>query len=265
MTAMRMLVSPEPRGHFVQFCGSDERYLVRNVGRFLFEGLVSGDSLAVVATQARRDAFVSEMERLGGDVESASAAGRLCLLDRDETLAQICVAGQPNRERFEEIIGGLLRNLPGKRARAYGEMVGKLWDEGHRAEAICLEELWNELQKTTPFTLFCSYAIDVFSDDFQLVAVDPVLCTHTQLFPGGLDRALESAVNTAMDDVLGDRVHSLRSLIKANYRPSWGVVPRPESMILWLRNNLPDLADAIIDRAREHYELLSHDAKWEPA
>ncbi|HET9392651.1 MAG TPA: MEDS domain-containing protein [Candidatus Rubrimentiphilum sp.] len=249
----------------MQFCGADERFLVRNVGRFLFEGLEAGDSLAIVATQSRRDKFVDEIMRLGGDAGSASAEGRLRLLDRDRTLEQICVAGQPNRERFDEIIGGMLRKLPGERIRAYGEMVGKLWEEGRRAEAICLEDLWNDLQKTTPFTLFCSYSIDVFSDDFQLASVDPVLCAHTQLFPGGLDRALERAVNTAMDDVLGDRVHNLRSLIKANYRPSWGVVPRPESMILWLRNNLPDLADAIVDRAREHYDLLSREASWEPA
>src|SRR6478672_8836550 len=142
MTAMRMLVSPEPRGHFVQFCGADERYLVRNVGKFLFEGLEAGESLAVVATRPRRDAFTGEVQRLGGDIESASAQGRLALLDRDETLAQICIAGQPNRERFEAVVGGVLRALPGKRVRAYGEMVGKLWDEGRRAEAICLEELW---------------------------------------------------------------------------------------------------------------------------
>src|ERR1700731_813620 len=99
MAGMRMVVSPEPRGHFVQFCGPDERYLVGNVGRFLFEGLEAGDSLAVIATQPRRNAFVGEIERLGGDLESASSEGGLRFLDGDQTLAQICVAGQPNRER----------------------------------------------------------------------------------------------------------------------------------------------------------------------
>ena len=92
-----------------------------------------------------------------------------------------------------------------------------------------------------------------------------MLCTHTHLFPGGLDRALDEALNTAMDEVLGDRVNSLRSLITANYRPAWGVVPKPESVILWLRNNLPDLAEQVIGRAREHYDAICQEPTWEPA
>ncbi len=262
---MRMLVSPEPRGHFVQFCGADERYLIGNVGRFLFEGLQAGEGLVVIATPERRDAFIREVARLGGDPEAAIADGRFQLYDRDKTLGQICVAGQPNKDRFETIVGGALENVPAERIRAYGEMVGKLWSEGRRGEAILLEQMWNELQTKMSFSLFCSYSIDVFGEDFELMHIDPVLCTHTHLFPGGLDRALGKALNSAMDEVLGERVEGLRSLMKANYRPAWGVVPRPESMILWLRNNLPDLADAIIGRAREHYETLSQQAAWDPA
>jgi hypothetical protein len=262
---MRMLVTPEPRGHFVQFCGSDERFLVANVGRFLFEGLQAGEGLVVIATPERQAAFIGEMVRLGGDPEAAVSDGRFQLYDRDATLEQICVAGQPNKSRFETIVGGALENMPAERIRAYGEMVGKLWGEGRRAEAILLEHMWNELQLKLTFSLFCSYAIDVFGADFELSRVDEVLCAHTHLFPGGLDRALDEALNKAMNDVLGDRMDSLRSLITANYRPAWGVVPKPESVILWLRNNLPDLAEQVIGRAREHYEAISQEPTWEPA
>ena len=262
---MRMLVSPEPRGHFVQFCGADQRFLIGNVGRFLFEGLQAGDGLVVIATAEHRDAFIREVARLGGDPEAAIAGGRFQLFDRDKTLDQICVARQPDKARFESVVGGALENVPGKRIRAYGEMVGKLWSDGRRGEAILLEQMWNELQAKLSFSLFCSYSIDVFGEDFKLTHIDPVLCTHTHLFPGGFDRALDNALNSAMDELLGDRVESLRSLMKANYRPAWGIVPRPESMILWLRNNLPDLADAIIGRAREHYDKISQKPAWDPA
>jgi hypothetical protein len=262
---MRMLVTPEPRGHFVQFSGADERFLIGNVGRFLFEGLETGEGLVVIATPERRDAFIREVARLGGDPEAAMADGRFQLYDRDKTLEQICVAGQPNRNRFETVVGGALENVPAERIRAYGEMVGKLWSDDRRAEAILLEQMWNELQTKIAFSLFCSYSIDVFGEDFELSRIDPVLCTHTHLFPGGLDRALDQALNSAMDEVLGDRVESLRSLIKANYRPAWGVVPKPESVILWLRNNLPDLAEQVIGRAREHYDAISQEPTWEPA
>jgi hypothetical protein len=260
-----MLVTPEPRGHFVQFSGADDRYLIANVGRFLFEGLQAGDGLVVIATAERRLAFIDEVARLGGDAPAAIADGRFQLYDRDETLALISVAGQPNKDRFQTIVGGALENVPAERIRAYGEMVGKLWSDGKRAEAILLEQMWNELQTKMTFSLFCSYAIDVFGEDFELSRIDPVLCTHTHLFPGGLDRALDTALNSAMDEVLGDRVEGLRSLIKANYRPAWGAVPKPESVILWLRNNLPDLAEQVIGRAREHYNAISQEPTWEPA
>ena len=98
-----------------------------------------------------------------------------------------------------------------------------------------------------------------------MTGIDPVLCAHTHLFPAGLDGALDGAVNLAMDEVLGDRVEGLRDLIKANYRPAWGAVPKAESVILWLRNNLPDLADAIVERARDHYDRATREARWEPA
>lgn len=262
---MRPLINPEPRGHFVQFTGADQRYLVQNVGRFLFEGLQAGDGLVTVATPERSIAFIAETIRLGGDPESAIAQGRYLVLDRDKMLESICVAGQPNAARFEAVIGSALRGLRGRKIRAYGEMVGKLWTEGRRAQAMCLEDLWNQTQRDIPFSLFCSYTIDVFGPEFELSAVDPVLCAHTALLPSGVDRSMERAVNSAMEEVLGDRVGGLRELITANYRPAWGSLPRPESMILWLRNNLPDLAEAVVRRAREHYDAFTEEATWEPA
>jgi hypothetical protein len=260
-----MLVSSEPRGHFVQFAGADDRFLVRNVGRFLYEGLKAGEGLVTVATPERSIAFIAEIMRLGGDPESAIAEGRFMVRDRDKTLDAICMADQPNADRFDAVVGGALRGLRGRKIRAYGEMVGKLWSEGRRAQASCLEDLWNELQRKTAFTLFCSYTVDIFGAEFDPSSVDAVLCAHTQLLPSGLDRALDRAVNSAMEEVLGDRVDSLREMIQANYRPAWGVMPKAESVILWLRNNLPDLADAIIQRARARYHALTQDPSWEPA
>jgi hypothetical protein len=59
-----------------------------------------------------------------------------------------------------------------------------------------------------------------------------------------------------MDEVLGPRAERLRPLIKANYRPAWAAIPQAEALVLWLRNNLPDFADEILDRARHYYQCL---------
>jgi hypothetical protein len=56
-----------------------------------------------------------------------------------------------------------------------------------------------------------------------------------------------------MDERLGARANGLKLLIKANYRPSWAVLPKAEGIILWLRNNLPDEAEDILGLARKYY------------
>jgi len=81
--------------------------------------------------------------------------------------------------------------------------------------------------------------------------VNAVLCAHTHLLP--VDEALDSALSRAMDEVLGSRVEGIRKLMRSNHRPSWGVIPRPEAIILWLRNNLPGSAQEIVALARHYY------------
>ena len=56
-----------------------------------------------------------------------------------------------------------------------------------------------------------------------------------------------------MDERLGARSNGLKRLIKADYRPSWAVLPKAEGIILWLRNNLPDEAEDILGLARKYY------------
>jgi hypothetical protein len=130
-------------------------------------------------------------------------------------------------------------------------MVGLLWKAGQYAPAIRLEELWNELLKSNDVSLFCGYPIDIFSPDFQADKVDALLCAHTHLLP--VNPALEGALNRAMDEVLGPRVDGLKQLVQTNHRPAWGEVPRPEALVLWLRNNLPGSADQIMRLARQYY------------
>jgi hypothetical protein len=133
-------------------------------------------------------------------------------------------------------------------------MVGLLWRAGQREAAIRLEEYWNRLLESSNISLFCGYPIDVFADEFQAAIIDPVLCNHTHLVP--VEGALETALHRAMNEVLGVRAEGLRSLMKANHRPSWGEVPRPEATILWLRNNLPGSAREIIQLTRQYYNQV---------
>ncbi len=245
-----------PDAHCVQFYGHDEPLLADTLTRYLAEGLARGQGLLLVATPERRRALSDHAGR-------AEREGRLAFLDARETLARFMVHGQPDWERFENTVGGAIREMRARLGdaglRAYGEMVGLLWKAGQLAAALRLEEYWNRLLRDNGFALLCAYPIDILAEEVSVSAVSGVLCAHSHLLPAGRDEHLEAAVNAAMDEVLGPRATGLRGLMKANFRPAWPAMPRPYANVLWLRSNLPQYAGEILLRAREHYRAAWSD------
>jgi hypothetical protein len=251
-----VLLQPEPHGHFVQLHDGDATLLSRNVARYISEGLKRGEGGLVIATPEHRAAFEIPFAEFGVDTQQAVRDSKLIMLDARETLGEFMIDGRPDADRFSARVDACILSLRGAGVtglRAYGEMVGVLWTEGQYTAAIQLEEFWNRLLDRGGFSLFCSYPIDIFGPDFRISGVDALLCDHTHLIPTGSDEALESALDRAMDQHLGTRSYGLKSLIKANYRPSWAILPRAEGTILWLRNNLPHEADDILNLARQYY------------
>lgn len=252
----KLLQEAEPRGHLVHFYKSDERLLTKNVGNYIRDGLIRGEALVVIATKEHNREFSRWLQKAGIDMEAAVRQGCVVSPDAHQMLDQSMVRGRLDWSRFDRAIGDIVRQKagPGRSGlRVYGEMVDVLWKAGDRSAAIQLEEFWNRLASSHPFNLFCAYPIDVFDDEFRIDALDALLCAHTHLLPTGTTGDLEIAINRAMDEVLGPRVDSLRLLIKSNYRPSWAVLPKAEAVVLWLRNNLPEDAEAILSRARQYY------------
>jgi len=84
-------------------------------------------------------------------------------------------------------------------------MVGILWKAGRFSAAILLEQFWNDLLSRSPFNLFCAYPIDVFEQDFRPAHLDALLCAHTHLLPTAANEDLDSAIDRAMDEILGRR------------------------------------------------------------
>jgi hypothetical protein len=256
----KLLERPHSRGHFVQLYESDEVALTKNVGHYLWEGLRRGDGVLIIATPEHQELFSRRLDRLGADLPDVLESQQLIFWDAQQTLTQFMVAGQPDWPLFEKTIRAAMRQVrPTDRAeglRAYGEMVGILWKARQFAAAIRLEQFWNKLLEQSSFSLYCAYAIDVFGKEFEVANLEGVLCTHTHLVPAQPDGTLETALNRSMDEILGPKADALRILIKANHRPAWAVMPSAESIVLWLRRNLPDQADQIVRRARDHYHLL---------
>jgi hypothetical protein len=257
-SCVEFLTQPDPVEHAVQLYGNDDRLLTRNVSRYLVEGLRRGDGLLVIATPEHRSTLARSLREERAYPRSV-LQGQLVFLDAQTTLNRFMVDGQPDQSRFESVIAEALEGVQARAdhsgARAFGEMVGLLWQAGQFSAAIQLESLWNALLRSKDVSLFCAYPIDIFSEDFQVGNVDALLCAHTHLLP--VDSALESALETAMAEVLGPRVVELKRLSKSNHRPSWGTIPRAEAVVLWLRNNLPGSAGEILARARQYYQPLA--------
>jgi hypothetical protein len=244
-----------PEEHVVQLYGPDDQLLAQNVARFLSPGLKRGDGLLVIATPEHRTTLTRKLRNESG-YPKAVLEGRLVFLDAKTTLGRFMVNGMPDSDLFLTVVGEALRGIRARAGhtgvRAYGEMVGLLWQGGEQQAAIRLEELWNELLRQNDVSLFCAYPIDVLGPEFQTSRLDPIFCSHTHLLPS--DGALEDALNLAMDEVLGARVEGLRQLMRNNHRPAWAAIPKAEALVLWLRSNLPGSVEEILARARTYYQ-----------
>ncbi len=244
--------------HLVQFYKADEPLLNRNVASFLWDGLLRGDGLLVVATQVRRESLSLHLERLGAEVAVALREGQLAMLDAHALLHRFMVDGQPDRACFhrtmEEAIGTMRPRAAGAGICIYGEMVGVLWEEGRNGAAIRLEEYWNEVLQRGRMKLFCAYPVDIFTNEFDGEQVHEVLQAHTHVLPTGPNGDLGEALAQALDDVFGAGADTLRQSMRSAVRTPGTVVPEAEDAILWLRRHLPSHADTVLARARGYYE-----------
>jgi hypothetical protein len=180
----------EPQGgeHLVHLYGQDAQLLVRNVSRYLAEGLRRGDGLVVIATLEHAAAIRRQLGQDGAGVPAALRTGRLLFLDAAATLELFTVDGRPDRAAFDRVVGGVLREVRTRsssgRVRAFGEMVALLWTAGRRDAAMVLEAFWNDLLDDASFSLFCAYPLDVLSPETPLDSLDALLGAHTHLCAG---------------------------------------------------------------------------------
>jgi hypothetical protein len=262
----RLLEQPHSGGHFVQVYAAGDAAFVKNVGHYLWEGLRQGEGVLVVATAEHWRFFSLHLAALGADVERFVAGGQLSFLDAHQALTRFMIGGQPVWLEFERLVQGALRELRrqhrSERTRAYGEMVGILWKLRRYAAAVRLEQFWNRLLEQSSLSLYCAYAIDIFSPEFAGSNLDGVLRAHTHLIPAEPDGKLEAALYRSMDEVLGAEADELRDQIRRNVNASWAVLPSAENAVLWLRKNRPAQAEDILARARQHYGNLSAVKPW---
>jgi signal transduction histidine kinase/ActR/RegA family two-component response regulator len=170
--------------HFVQFYEADG-FLLDSLSGFIGRAIHADDGAVVVATEAHRNGLDELLQANGLDVTIAKARGQYRSLDAAETLSKFMVDGAPEPARFNEYMGGVIASVTIGRPRisAFGEMVALLWAEGNHAAAIRLEELWNDLQKTHSFSLFCAYPMNGLGGERFIEATGSVCKVHSRVIP----------------------------------------------------------------------------------
>ncbi|HKB67753.1 MAG TPA: ATP-binding protein [Pyrinomonadaceae bacterium] len=170
--------------HFVQFYEADG-FLLNSLSGFIGKAIKSGDGAIVVATESHRYGLDELLQASGLDVVGARTRGSYVSLDAADTLAKFMVNGAPDRDRFNQVIGGVIAGVTDGRSRAsaFGEMVALLWAEGNFTAAIRLEELWNELQKLHSFSLFCAYPMNQLGGERFVEPHSSVCSVHSRVIP----------------------------------------------------------------------------------
>lgn len=183
-----------PHQHDLQLYEAAD-YLLDTVADDLAAGLVLGQATVVIATAAHREGIERRLERFGIDVTGAATAGRYLPLDAAHTLSLFMTGDQPDPDRFDAVVGGIIGRAAGAghgMVQAFGEMVALLWERGQSAAAITVEDLWNELAQRLRFSLCCGYPLAAFTGDGAEAAFGEVTARHGRVLPTERYLALES-------------------------------------------------------------------------
>ena len=178
--------------HLVQFY-EGEAFLLDELTRFVGVGLAAGDAVIVTATAAHIEALIANLTARGIDAGLAREQGRFIVRDARETLATFMVDDMPDPARFLDAVGSVVARavVEYRSVRAFGEMVALLWAEGRREAALRLEELWNELARTQPFSLLCAYPVSGFRNDPDGKLLLGIYGVHSHVVPAETYAAAE--------------------------------------------------------------------------
>ena len=184
-----LLTGAGPGEHVVQLYGEDDQLLARNASRYLAEGLRRGDGLVVIATPEHIRAIARHLvEEDAARVLEAASSGRLRYMEAEPTLAELLAAGELEESRFRKVVGGAIaevreRSTSGA-ARAFGEMVGLLWNQERYGDAERLERLWNAVLAEYGCSLFCAYRIDLFEPGSDAAELHSIIGSHHRILAG---------------------------------------------------------------------------------
>ena len=251
-----LLASAGPRDHIVQLY-QDQQFLNRAVCRFAASALANGEGVILVPTAAHWEAFKPRLEAEGVDIDRAKDAGQLTVVDADELLPQFMRDAMPDAPVFLGLAGDVIARARGggryPKVRWWGEMVNVLWERGDVAASMQLEDQFDRLAHEHEIAIFCSFVMDNFDGDVHARMLPRLGQNHSHLIPVEDYARLERAVADALRETVGsDEARVIEEELLPKY-PSPFQMPRSQALLLALRETLPVVADAVLNRSRKIY------------
>ena len=250
-----LLIEAPVNRHFAQL-HRDSQALTEAVTLYLETGLRRGNGVVVIATPAHIDLFLARLREQDLDAGRFLKSGQLELHDAELTLRKFMCNDVPLWEDFRRALGAVFERVQAfgrGTTRAYGEMVNVLWQEGKQGAAIALEEYWNELARLYPFSLFCSYMLDVHHEHAYHGPLEDIGRTHSDIIGTPEDERFCAALDAACQDVFGvplsEMVGHARHRDSGEHR-----FPSGQRTMLWVKRNLPSASAAVLARARRYYK-----------
>jgi hypothetical protein len=252
----RLLADAAPRDHIVQLY-QDQHFLNRAVCRFAAAALANGEAVILVPTLAHWNAFRPRLEAEGVDVEAVQGRGQLTVVDADELLPRFMREAMPDAPVFVGLAADVIARARGAgrypKVRWWGEMVNVLWERGDVAASMNLEDLFDQLAHAHDIAIFCSFLMDNFNGDAHARMLPRLGENHSHLIPVEDYARLERAVADALRETVGpDEAPVLEGQLLSRY-PAPFHMPRPQALLLALRQVLPLVADAVLQRSRTLY------------
>lgn len=252
----RLLADAAPRDHIVQLY-QDQHFLNRAVCRFAAAALANGEAVILVPTLAHWNAFRPRLEAEGVDVEAVQSRGQLTVVDADELLPRFMRDAMPDAPVFLGLAADVIARTRAAgrypKVRWWGEMVNVLWERGDVAASMNLEDLFDQLAHEHDIAIFCSFLMDNFNGEVHARTLPRLGENHSHLIPVEDYARLERAVADALRETVGsDEARVLEGRLLADY-PTQFHMPRPQALLLALRQVIPVVADAVLQRSRTLY------------
>jgi hypothetical protein len=252
----QLLADAGPRDHIVQLY-QDQQFLNRAVCRFAAAAIANGEGIILVPTAAHWEAFRPRLEAEGVDIKAAQGRGQLTVVDADELLPQFMQDAMPDAPVFLGIAADVIARARGAgrypKVRWWGEMVNILWERGDVAASMSLEDQFDHLAHEHEIAIFCSFVMDNFNGEVHSRMLPRLGENHSHLIPVEDYARLELAVSDALREIVGsDEARVLEDRLLAGL-PTQFHMPRPQALLLALRQSLPAVADAVLRRSHTLY------------